>query len=148
MPDSLGGNQIPPASKGLDAAAFDFSVSPEEQRIFAGLSGDLNPLHLDDAFAQARGFPRSVVYGAMIVAKISRIIGMRMPGPSGIWSALKIEFRAPLCVGETARLSAEAVQYSEAARSLTVKIRVTSGEKLVATASALATLHARGGAAG
>lgn len=122
-------------------AEFDFVVGESEQRAFASISGDFNPLHLDPEFARDRGLAGAVVYGAMIVAQISRIIGMNLPGSAGIWSALKIDFREPLYVGEAAHIFAEVVHYSEAAHSLSLKIRVTSAERTVATASALATLH-------
>ncbi|MFM9975213.1 MAG: MaoC/PaaZ C-terminal domain-containing protein [Beijerinckiaceae bacterium] len=123
-------------------AEFDFSVSAADQQTFADLSGDQNPLHLDTAFAKARGMQDTVVYGALIVAMISRVIGMQLPGSQGIWSALKIDFRGPLYVGQTAHLSAEVGHFSEATHSLTVKIRVTCGDHLIATATALSTLHA------
>jgi 3-hydroxybutyryl-CoA dehydratase len=121
---------------------FDFTVSRVDQLGFAEISGDFNPLHLDAEFAKSKGMQGAVVYGALIVAKISRVIGMQLPGSQGIWSALKIDFREPLYVGQTARLSAEIGHYSEATRSLTVKIRVNCGDRLIATATALATLHA------
>jgi 3-hydroxybutyryl-CoA dehydratase len=123
-------------------AEFGFAVSHADQLAFAEISGDFNPLHLDAEFAKAKGMQDAVVYGALIVAKISRVIGMQLPGSQGIWSALKIDFRGPLYVGQTAHLSAEVGHYSEATRSLTVKIRVNCGDRLLATATALATLHA------
>ena len=61
--------------------SFEFVVSEAEQSSFAVLSGDFNPLHLDSDFAQARGLAGSVVYGGLIVAKVSQVIGMRLPGP-------------------------------------------------------------------
>ncbi|WP_375784456.1 MaoC/PaaZ C-terminal domain-containing protein [Bradyrhizobium sp. Pha-3] len=122
-------------------AEFDFVVGETEQQAFASISGDFNPLHLDPEFARGRGLKGAVVYGAMIVAQISRIIGMRLPGSAGIWSSLKIDFREPLYVGEAAHIFAEVTHYSEAARSLSLKIKVASGERTIATASALATLH-------
>jgi acyl-CoA thioesterase FadM len=78
----------------------------------------------------------------MIVARISRIVGMELPGSSGIWSALKIDFRKPLYVGETAHLFAEVVHYSDATRSVSLKIEITCGDRVIATANALVTLHA------
>jgi acyl dehydratase len=122
-------------------AEFDFVVGESEQQAFAKLSGDFNPLHLDPEFARDRGLTGAVVYGAMIVAQISRIVGMKLPGSAGIWSSLKIDFREPLYVGEVAHIFAEVTHYSEAARSLSLKIKVTSAERTIATASALATLH-------
>ena len=91
-------------------ADLDFAITEDDQLAFANVSGDFNPLHLDADFARARGFSGAVVYGAMIVARISQIVGMELPGSSGIWSSLKIDFRSPLYVGETAHLVAEVIE--------------------------------------
>jgi acyl dehydratase len=123
-------------------AELDFAITEDDQLAFANVSGDFNPLHLDADFARARGFSGAVVYGAMIVARISQIVGMELPGSSGIWSSLKIDFRSPLYVGETAHLFAEVIHYSEATRSLSLKIKVTCADRPIATANALVTLHA------
>lgn len=122
--------------------SFEFIVSETEQRGFAALSGDFNPLHLDPDFARARGMAGSVVYGGLIVAKVSQVIGMRLPGPRGIWGALKIDFREPLYVGKAACLSAEVSHFSVATRSLSLKILVTCEGRRIATGTAMATLHA------
>jgi acyl dehydratase len=120
---------------------LDFAITEADQLAFANISGDFNPLHLDANFARAKGFSAAVVYGAMIVARISQIVGMELPGSSGIWSSLKIDFRKPLYVGETAHLFAEVVHYSEATRSVSLKIEVTCTDRVVATAKVLVTLH-------
>jgi acyl dehydratase len=122
-------------------AELDFAITEDDQLAFANISGDFNPLHLDAEFARAKGFSGAVVYGALIVARISQIVGMELPGSSGIWSALKIDFRRPLYVGETARLFAEVSHYSDATRSLSLKIEVTCADRTIATANALVTLH-------
>ena len=139
------GTSSPDSAGAVDCQSFglDFTVSEADQQAFALLSGDYNPLHLDATFAEARGLSGAVVYGAMIVAKISQIVGMHLPGPSGIWSALKIDFRQPLYVGETAHVHIDTSHYSEATRTLSLKIAVTRGERLIASGSALATLHPR-----
>ncbi len=130
------------SSPAAESVEIRFSVSAADQAAFADLSGDHNPLHLDPAFARGVGLQGAVVYGGMLVAKISQIIGMRLPGPRGIWAALKVDFRDPLYVDESAVLSAQVTHISEAVRSMTVRIRITCDERLIATATATATLHA------
>lgn len=117
-------------------AVFDFRISPENMKAFLALSGDTNPLHWDDAFARAAGFEGPVVYGALIVAKISQLIGVHLPGTGGVWAGLKIDFRAPLYVGEDARLTGTVSHRSEATRMLSLNIRVDAGERCIATGSA------------
>jgi len=122
-------------------ADVEFSVSAEQQEQFAQLSGDRNPVHLDAAFARLHGYPAPVVYGGLLVAKLSQLVGMSFPGEHGLWSSLQMDFRAPLLVGEPARVTAEIGQVSEATRSLVLKVAVRCGDRLVASGRAIGTLH-------
>ncbi len=124
-------------------AQLDFVVLQEDQKKFAEISGDYNPLHLSDEFARSMGLDRAVVYGALIVAKISNILGMDLPGKDGIWSALEIDFRSPLYVGQTASITAEVDHVSAATRTISIKFTVTCNDIRIATATALSTLHQR-----
>jgi acyl dehydratase len=125
------------AGEGLN---FTFSVSMEDQADFARLSGDSNAMHLDPLAAQKLGFPAPVVYGGLLVAKLSRVVGMQWPGPGGIWADLDIRFRKPLFVGEEAVLSATIDQVSAATRSMTIKAEINSQTARIASATILAVL--------
>ncbi len=91
-----------------------FRVSTANQAAFRALSGDDNPLHFDDAFARARGFAGPVVYGGLIVAAISRLLGNEVPGAGCVWHSLKLDFRAPLYVDEPATVQATLTHFTEA----------------------------------
>lgn len=86
------------------SATVPFSVTTEQLRQFAELSGDFNPLHLDDAFAQAKGYEGAVVYGALLLAKISQLIGMRLPGRDSVWASISFDFKRPLYVAQPAEV--------------------------------------------
>ena len=118
-------------------AGFDFTIDDADMEAFAVLSGDRNPLHRDQDFAKSRGFSGCVVYGALLVAKVSRLVGMDLPGRDALWNSLQIQFVAPLIVGERARLEASVTQVSESARSAALQLTVISGSKTVARGKAL-----------
>jgi acyl dehydratase len=120
--------------------SLDFTVSQADQALFAALSGDRNPLHLDAQAAARAGLSGPVVYGALLIAKLSSIIGMHIPGSSGLWSGLQIDFRRPLYVGQPATIEVELIQISAATRSVVLKVSVRSEGKRLATGKALATL--------
>jgi len=88
------------------AVVVELSVDDAQMQKFAELSGDFNPLHTDEAFARSKGFQGRVVYGALLVAKVSELIGMRLPGKHSVWASLSLEFLLPLYVGESAQLEA------------------------------------------
>lgn len=113
-------------------AAFQFSVSQSDMHQFADLSGDFNPLHLDEAFARSKGFSGAVVFGGLIIAKISRLIGMHLPGRDSIWSSVDLQFRNPLYVAQTADLTASIASISESTGMVEIKITVRAEGELLA----------------
>ncbi len=113
-----------------------FAVNAKDMDAFAALSGDHNPLHRDDAFARTKGFDGPVVYGALLVAQISRLIGMHLPGRDCLWTGLKMDFHKPLMVGESAQLQAVVQTKSDAARMLKLALKVCAGDRTIAKGSA------------
>jgi len=117
-------------------AAFDFSVSDEDMARFAALSGDFNPLHIDDAFARSKQFEGRVVYGALIVAKVSRLIGMELPGRDSVWASISFQWNRPLYVGQTATLEGVITALSEATRLMELKLTLKVGGRTHAKGNA------------
>jgi 3-hydroxybutyryl-CoA dehydratase len=115
---------------------FRFVVTEAEMAIFAALSGDWSPIHTDDSYAKGWGFDGVLVYGGLMMAKVSRLVGMELPIPHCFENGVKLDFRGPLYVGEEAELAGEITHVSEAVRSVTIKLRIASGDRLVATGAA------------
>jgi 3-hydroxybutyryl-CoA dehydratase len=114
----------------------DFQISFDDMLAFARLSGDDNPIHLDDDFARQRGFPAIIVYCGLLVAQCSRVMGTRMPGHGGVCRSVNLKFRAPLYVDEPARLIATVVHANEELGLVDLKIRIEAGDKCVADGTA------------
>ena len=104
--------------------------------VFRVLSGDASRIHLDAEFARSRGFSGPVVYGALIVARLSNLVGMHLPGDFGLATSWKIDFNQPLYVGEKAVMHAELTQMSHSTHTVSVKFRVVAGDRLVASGRA------------
>lgn len=75
------------------------TVTKEDVAMFAEISGDRNPIHLDEVYAATTPFGGCVVHGALIGAYVSALIGMEMPGPGCIGRELVLTFRRPVKVG-------------------------------------------------
>ena len=103
---------------------------------FRKLSGDENPLHFDAEFAKQRGFRGPVVYGGLIVARVSGLIGSVMPGPGAVWTGLSLDFRNPLYAGEEAVLTGKISHRSDAAKLMTIDLKVAVADRTVANGSA------------
>ena len=115
---------------------FVFEPTEKMMQLFMEISGDMSPVHTDVNYAKSRGFDGVVVYGGILVAQISRMVGMYLPGRDALWSSLNIHFARPLLVGQTAELEARVEHISEATSSIELKFKITSQGKTLAKGSA------------
>ena len=115
---------------------FYFRITAADMEAFVSVSGDENAVHTDDAYARQLGFDNRVVFGGLLVAKISRMIGMELPGAGGVWSGLKLDFRSPLYVDEQASLTAEITARSDSTKMIMLSLRIETDDRTIATGSA------------
>lgn len=112
-------------------ASIELEVTAEDIAGFAKLSGDVSPIHVDEAFAHARGFPSCVAHGALLTAFVSRLIGTELPGSAGLLQRLEMQYRKPCFAGDTIRISGELTRKIDAVRTIQISIVIedqTSGE--------------------
>jgi 3-oxoacyl-[acyl-carrier protein] reductase len=109
-----------------DEAELTRLLTPEDVDAFAHLTGDLNPLHLNEEFAKRTTFGKPVVYGMLSASFISTMIGMLLPGPGALWISQTIEFRHPAFIGDQLRVRGRVKQKSPANRVLVLEVEVTN----------------------
>lgn len=83
-----------------DTAVHTFTVSDEIVRGFSELTGDRNPVHLDEEFAQRTRFGRRIAHGMIAASQISAAIGNILPGPGTIYLNQTLQFLAPVFIGD------------------------------------------------
>lgn len=88
------------------SARFEKVIREQDVKAFAEISGDVNPLHLDEAFASRTRAGERVVHGMVTASLISTLVGCRLPGPGCLWMGQALKFLKPVRVGE--RVEAEA----------------------------------------
>ena len=71
---------------------------------FSGVSGDNNPVHISDEFAEKTLFKKRVAHGFFTASLISTVIGTKLPGPGSIYLKQSIQFLAPVFIGETIKV--------------------------------------------
>ncbi len=76
------------------------TVSAADVAAFAAVSGDDNPLHLDEAYAQTTPFKRRIAHGMLTGAYISAVLGSRLPGPGAVYVSQSLRFRRPVGLGD------------------------------------------------
>ena len=116
-----------------DTVRWRHEVTAEEVDSFARLSGDVNPLHLDDAFGRQHGFRGRVVHGALVSAFISRILGTELPGPGCLWLSQSMRFARPVYVADPIEVVVRVVHKSDSLRTLVLETTVENlrGETLL-----------------
>ncbi len=84
-----------------DNASLTKTFSDADVRAFADISGDKNPIHLDDDYAEQTRFKQRLVHGMLTSGLISAVLGMQLPGPGAVYIRQVINFRAPVFINET-----------------------------------------------
>jgi phosphate acetyltransferase/phosphate butyryltransferase len=88
-----------------DSATLERTVAAADLQLFAVLSGDLNPQHLDAQFAASTRFQGVIAHGMFGGALISAVLGTRLPGPGTIYLGQTLKFLAPVHIGDVLRVS-------------------------------------------
>ena len=84
-----------------DTAEFSKTVSESDVYLYAGITGDLNPAHINETYAKDTFFKTRIAHGMLTAGFISRILGMQLPGPGTIYLRQSLNFLAPVRFGDT-----------------------------------------------
>ena len=96
-----------------DTARFAKTVTQADVTLFAGLTGDFNPLHVDHAHAATTRFGQPVGHGALLAGLVSTVVGMQLPGPGALYASQRLDFKKPVFIGDTVTAEAEVVERVE-----------------------------------
>ena len=106
-------------------------ITGEDIRLFAQVSGDTNPVHLDDDFAAKSQFGKRIAHGILTGSLISTILGNDLPGQGTIYLSQSFTFKAPVFVDEEITATVELVKYREDKRIATFKTFCTNQDGVV-----------------
>ena len=120
-------------------------VAEADIAAFAAVSGDDNPLHLDQAYAETTPFKGRIAHGMLSAAFISAVLGTKLPGPGAVYVTQSLRFRRPVRAGDqvTTRVTVEAVDTAKALVTLKTVVLVNGktavdGEAIVTAPRRLA----------
>ena len=115
-----------------DSVEHSFTITEDDMRLFQKLSADYSLIHTDSGFARERGFDGVIVYGGLLLAHLSHVVGQHLPGRKGTSASWSISYRAPLYVGETAALNLTVTNVSVAAGMVEGRYKITCGDRTIA----------------
>ncbi len=104
-----------------DRAEFSKTVSESDVYLFAGITGDFNPAHINEAYAEQTFFKTRIAHGMLSAGFISAILGTHLPGPGTIYMKQSLSFRAPVLIGDTITASVEVVDVKESKNRVLLK---------------------------
>lgn len=90
-----------------DKSRFSKTVSESDIYLFAGITGDMNPAHINEAYAAQTHFKTRIAHGMLSAGFISTILGCQLPGPGTIYLSQELKFLAPVRIGDTITAQAE-----------------------------------------
>lgn len=105
-----------------DSYAFSRTISMDDVRAFADVTGDDNPIHIDEEAGAASRFGKPVVHGVYLLGIASKVLGRDFPGPGSIAVSLSAKFLRPVPVGEEVTIEVKVAEKIE--RHGHVKIRM------------------------
>jgi NAD(P)-dependent dehydrogenase (short-subunit alcohol dehydrogenase family)/acyl dehydratase len=115
-------------------SSFERQVTVEDVEAFANLTGDHNPLHYNESYAEQTNYGRRIVHGAFQIGLASRMVGMYLPGRNAAVGSMRSRFPSPLFFPSTVTVQGEITVWLAQAGNGTVRVRVIETSQSVLTA--------------
>ena len=109
-------------------AQFEISLTEDMIKKFSELSGDTNPLHVDEEYAKKTLFGGRIAHGLLGASFFSRLIGMHLPGKNALYLSQNLHFRLPIRIGMKLIVSGTVKQLVESIKTVTILTEITNRE--------------------
>ena len=93
-----------------DASEFTKTIGESDVYLYAGLTGDMNPAHINEVYAEKTFFKTRIAHGMLPAGFISGVLGMKLPGPGTIYVRQELNFLAPVRLGDTITARVEVIE--------------------------------------
>ncbi|MFH0888993.1 MAG: MaoC family dehydratase [Planctomycetota bacterium] len=107
-----------------DKASFSKTISETDIYNFAGISGDFNPVHINEEFAKNSLFKTRIAHGFLGASLISTVLGTKLPGPNTVYISQELQFKAPVKIGDTLTAECEIMEKIDKKKILKIKTTV------------------------
>ncbi|HWQ61950.1 MAG TPA: MaoC family dehydratase [Negativicutes bacterium] len=109
-----------------DKASMTKTVSEHDVYTFAGVTGDFNPVHVNNEFAKQTMFKERIAHGMLSAGFISAVLGTALPGANTIYMGQELSFKAPVKIGDTVTATVECIEKIEEKHRLIFRTTVTN----------------------
>ena len=125
-------------------ASWKRTVTDDDIRRFAALSGDDNPVHLDEAFAARTRFKGRIAHGMLAASFISTVVGTKLPGYGCIYISQNLRFRAPVRIGDTVETTATVAEVDREKKRVRMETVCKVGDTVVVDGEATLLVPSKG----
>lgn len=112
-------------------AAYGRTITEADIVLYAGITGDVNPVHLNQEYAATTMFKGRIAHGMLTAGLISTVIGTKLPGPGAIYVNQTLRFKAPVRIGDTVLARVTVSKLIAEKRFVELKTTCTIGETTV-----------------
>ena len=110
--------------------SFIIKITESMVEKFSNLSGDLNPLHMDNEFAESSSFNKRIVHGMLLASFFSQLIGMKLPGKNALYFSQTLNFRSPCYIDDEIEVVGEVIEKSDSTKIITVTTSIFNKSKI------------------
>nr|WP_207716661.1 MaoC family dehydratase [Clostridium beijerinckii] len=96
-----------------DKASFQKTITETDVYLYAGITGDLNPAHINQVESEKTMFQGRIAHGMLTAGLVSAVLGMQLPGPGSIYLGQELKFTAPVKIGDTIKAEVEVIERIE-----------------------------------
>jgi len=109
-----------------EEATLTKTVTLADIETFARISGDTNPLHLDDDYARSTRFGGRIAHGMLVAGLISAVLGTQLPGPGAVYLGQELRFTAPVRPGDTLTARVRVAEFNSAKGRIALSTEVVN----------------------
>ncbi|QUI24289.1 MaoC family dehydratase [Vallitalea pronyensis] len=114
-----------------DKAFFEKTITESDVYLYAGITGDLNPAHINQVEAEQSMFKGRIAHGMLTAGLVSAVLGMQLPGPGTIYLGQELKFTAPVKFQDTIKAEVEVMEKIEEKNIMKLKTICTNQEGTV-----------------
>jgi 3-hydroxybutyryl-CoA dehydratase len=116
-----------------DEASLSRTITEAHIVSFAGVTGDVNPVHVDAEYAKQTMFGERIAHGMLMAGLISAVLGTQLPGPNSIYLGQELKFTAPVKIGDTVTVTATVTEKRDDKKIIKLRTTVSNqrGEMVV-----------------
>jgi len=111
-----------------DSDSISKTISESDIYLYAGITGDFNPVHVNEEFGKNSMFGSRVAHGMMVAGLISAVLGTKLPGVDTVYLGQELSFKAPVRIGDTVTATCEVIEKRDAKKIIVLRTTVSDSK--------------------